>query len=240
MRSAIGMVWSCQGAPSSPSAKREPRTGAARQQRRRLRRRKALRAGPVDGKHAGEEAVEPHALLGRERRAFGDDLHDQRRAMHGHSRGLRGKHFLQRLDLVAARESGEGFVRRSPAGDPALQHALDELRRVFGLHVAAELAADGGVRPEAAADIDVIALDGVALVGESETRAAEQPDVADIVLRAGVMAAGEMDIDRLIDRDAVFAPRGDLLGVALGVGGGEPAPAIAGAGDEAGADRAGA
>src|SRR3990170_367388 len=60
------------------------------------------------------------------------------------------------------------------------------------------------------------------------------------MLRAGMMAAGEMDIDRLIDRDALLAPCGDCLGVPLGVGGGEPAAAIAGAGDEARANRAGA
>ena len=35
-----------------------------------------------------------------------------------------------------------------------------------------------------------------------------------------------------------LAPARDLLGVALGVGGGEPAAGVAGAGDEAGADRA--
>ena len=38
--------------------------------------------------------------------------------------------------------------------------------------------------------------------------------------------------------DARLAPARDLLGVALGVGGGEAAAGIAGAGDEAGADRA--
>ena len=53
------------------------------------------------------------------------------------------------------------------------------------------------------------------------------------------MAAGEMDVDRRVERDARLAPARDLLGVALGVGGGELAAGIAGAGDEAGADRVG-
>ena len=52
------------------------------------------------------------------------------------------------------------------------------------------------------------------------------------------MAAGEMDVDRPVERDARLAPARDLLGVALGVGGRELAAGIAGAGDEAGADRA--
>ena len=53
------------------------------------------------------------------------------------------------------------------------------------------------------------------------------------------MAAGEMDVDRRVERDARLAPARDLLGVALGVGGGELAAGIAGAGDEAGADGVG-
>ena len=113
---------------------------------------------------------------------------------------------------------------------------------VFGassrLDVAIELAAERGVRPEAAADQDVIALDRVAVLGDLHL-AGEQADLADIVLRAGVMAAGEMDVDRRVERDARLAPARDLLGVALGVGGGELAAGIAGAGDEAGADRVG-
>ena len=59
------------------------------------------------------------------------------------------------------------------------------------------------------------------------------------MLRAGMMAAGEMDVDRRVERDPRLAPARDLLGVALGVGGGELAAGIAGAGDKARADRVG-
>ena len=69
--------------------------------------------------------------------------------------------------------------------------------------------------------------------------AGQQPDLADEMLRAGMMAAGEMDVDRRVERDARLAPARDLLGVALGIGGGELAAGIAGAGDEAGANRVG-
>ena len=53
-----------------------------------------------------------------------------------------------------------------------------------------------------------------------------------------MVAAGEVDVDRPVELDARLAPARDLLGVALGVGGGELAAGVAGAGDEAGADRA--
>ena len=59
------------------------------------------------------------------------------------------------------------------------------------------------------------------------------------MLRAGMMTAGQMNIDRRVERNAGFAPARDLLGVALGVGGGKLAAGIAGAGDEAGADGVG-
>ena len=110
-------------------------------------------------------------------------------------------------------------------------------RRVLGLHVAIELAGKRRVRAEAAADQDVIALDGVAVLGGLHL-AGEQADIADVVLRAGMMAAGEMDVHRAVELDARLAPARDLLGVALGVGGRELAAGVAGAGDEAGADRA--
>ena len=58
-----------------------------------------------------------------------------------------------------------------------------------------------------------------------------------VMLRAGMMAAGEMDVDRRVERDARLAPARDVLGVALGVGGCELAAGVAGAGDQAGADR---
>ena len=57
-------------------------------------------------------------------------------------------------------------------------------------------------------------------------------DVADVVLGAGVRAAGEVDVDRLVEvRLAKVIAEFDR--VALGVGGGEFAVGIARAGDEA-------
>ena len=51
------------------------------------------------------------------------------------------------------------------------------------------------------------------------------------------MAPGKVDIDWRIDRDARFAPTSDFLRMALGVGCGELAPGIAGAGNETRAKR---
>ena len=109
------------------------------------------------------------------------------------------------------------------------------LRHLFRDDIAIELAPERGVGPEAAADRDVIALDRVGvLVGLH--LAGEKADLRDEMLRAGVMTAGQMDVDRRVERDARFAPARDFLGMALGVGGGEFAAGIAGTGDEAGAD----
>ena len=112
-------------------------------------------------------------------------------------------------------------------------------RRILGLDVAIDFRRDRRVRAEAAADMDVIALDGVAVLGGRHL-AGDQSDVADVVLRAGMMAAGEMDVHRPVERKAALAPARDRLGVAFGVGGRELAADIAGAGDEPGADRVGA
>ncbi len=101
-------------------------------------------------------------------------------------------------------------------GEIAFEHAFDDARRVLRLHVAINLAAERRVRAEAAADIDVIAFDLLLAILDL---AGKQPDVADVVLRTGMMAAGKMDVDRSVERDARLAPLRDVLGVTLGVGG---------------------
>src|SRR5262249_59994331 len=114
--------------------------------------------------------------------------------------GLR-EHGLERLDIVAAREGEERLVRPGTTREVAAQHALDRRRNVLGLHVAIDVARERGVDAENAADQAVIALDGVALLRDLHL-AGEEPDVADIVLGAGVVTAGEMDVDRPVEFDA--------------------------------------
>src|SRR5258707_1092289 len=83
-------------------------------------------------------------------------------------------------------------------------------------------AAAGGVGAKTAADVDVIALDLIAVLGHLHL-GADEADVADVVLRAGIRAAREMDVERAVELHPGFAPVRDLLGVALGVGQSEPA-----------------
>ena len=87
----------------------------------------------------------------------------------------------------------------------------------------------------AATGDNVIAIDRVTLVIDAHP-CRDEPDVADIMLSAGMMAACQMNIDRLIECDARFAPCCDILRMGLGVGGGELAAARTGAGDESGAN----
>ena len=84
----------------------------------------------------------------------------------------------------------------------------------------------------------MIALDRIGLFGLLHL-AGQQTDVGDEMLRAGMVAAGQMNVDRRVERDARLAPLRDLFGMALGVGGGEFAAGVAGAGDQAAADRVG-
>src|SRR3954468_9561287 len=114
-----------------------------------------------------------------------------------------------------------------------LEQLLNGFRRIFGLEVAINFLTQLGVRPKAAAGKQMIYLDAVAALPGGHLRR-DQADVADKMLRAGVMAAGEMDVERRIDLDARLAPFADRGGVALGVGSGELAAGIAGAGDQPG------
>jgi hypothetical protein len=100
-----------------------------------------------------------------------------------------------------------------------------------------DFAAAGGVRPKTAADVNVIAFDLIAVFGNLDL-GAKEPDVADIVLGAGIRAAGEVNVHRRVEfLQPGFAPSRDIVGMAFGVGQREATAGIAGAGDEAGADR---
>src|SRR4029079_15779403 len=120
----------------------------------------------------------------------------------------------------------------SAMGQVRLEDSLDRLRRILGLHIAVKLTPERGVRPKTAADQHVITLDRIVVLVVLYL-ARQQADLGDVMLRAGVMAAGQMDVDRDIERNARFAPARDLFGVPLGVRGGELAAGIACAGDEA-------
>src|SRR5262249_16108364 len=158
------------------------------------------------------------------------------RAGAGSSDRLAFEERSQRIDLVPAGESEEAFLRRDAVREIGLEHALDGLRRILGFDVVVDLRRDRRVWAETATDVNVVALDRVAIFGGLHF-AAQQSHVTHLMLRAGVMASGEMDVDRAVERDTAFAPARDLLGMPLAVGGGELATDIAGAGDESRANR---
>src|SRR5215213_8036057 len=119
------------------------------------------------------------------------------------------------------------------------QQRLDAGGTILRSNALPQLAADPGVLGEPAADDDVVALDRVAVVADRYLRT-DQADVADVVLGAGMMAAGQVDVDRHVEREPRrFDVIGDPERILFGVGRRELAPRRAGAGDEPGADARG-
>ena len=147
-------------------------------------------------------------------------------------------HRFERLDVMTMREGKKRLVARRPVREIGFEDSLDGLRRGFRDNVTKQFAPERGIRPEAAADENVIALNGVVILVLLHL-AGEQSDFGYEMLRAGMMAAGEVDIDRRIERDARLAPERDILGMTLGIGRRELAADIAGAGNQPGTDRVG-
>ena len=77
------------------------------------------------------------------------------------------------------------------------QQRLDASRRVGGGHVGFDQPANRSLVGVTAADVDVIALDLIAVLVHRNLRA-DQADIADVMLRAGIRAAGEMDVYGLV------------------------------------------
>src|SRR5215467_4492032 len=116
---------------------------------------------------------------------------------------------------MTARELEERFVTRCAVFEITLEHALDKARRVPRLHITVDRAAQGGMRPETAADVNVIALDLLLTLFDL---ASQQAYVANVVMRARMMASREMNIHGTIEHNARFTPLRDILGMTLGVG----------------------
>ena len=134
-------------------------------------------------------------------------------------------------DLVAAGEAEEGlfgFTALGVGGEETLH---------FGGQVGEgdggdEFAGESLILVCAATDEDLIAL----FAGDFD---AHETDVSDVVLGAGVVAAGDVQVDGLVkDREALVEKIGERDGVGLGVGGRESAALVACAGDRAAEDSA--
>src|ERR1700732_5616812 len=108
--------------------------------------------------------------------------------------------------------SGAGATR-----EIGLEQTFDPRRCVLCFHVAQNLAADRARGAITTAGDDVIAVHRIAFLVDSNPRG-DEPDVADVMLRAGSGTAGQVDIDRLIEFYPRPAPIRDGLGVGLGVG----------------------
>src|SRR6516225_1877391 len=109
---------------------------------------------------------------------------------------------------MAAREGKKGFFFGNSVRQIGLEQFLNRLRRVLRLEVAVDLLSDIGIGPESAAGEQVIALDRVIALADWYF-GRDQADVADVVLGAGVMAAGEVNVQRCVDLDAPIAPVAD-------------------------------
>src|SRR5271156_3330142 len=98
-----------------------------------------------------------------------------------------------------------------------LQQSLDGLRRVLGLDVVIDLLSDIGIRAKTAAREQMIAFDGVVALTDRHL-GGDQPDIADVMLRAGMVTTGQMDVERRFDRYTRLAPIADFGRMTLGVG----------------------
>src|SRR5512138_3985897 len=113
---------------------------------------------------------------------------------------------------MALRERVERLVLRGP------QQAFDDEWNLRRGQVPKQFPAERALVAESAAGVDVIALDLRLAVGDLR---AEEPDVADVVLGAGVGAAGEMDVHWLRDLQPGIHVIGDRQGMRLRVARGE-------------------
>src|ERR1700691_2470952 len=113
--------------------------------------------------------------------------------------GLKLGHRLQRADLMAAREGEKRLFRRGAVRKISVENSLDGTRRVLGNDIAINFASERGVRPKAAADQNVVTLDRIGfLIGLD--LAGEEPDLGDKMLRARVVAASQVNVDRRVER----------------------------------------
>src|SRR5258705_8215200 len=92
------------------------------------------------------------------------------------------------------------------------QQLLDRLRRLLRLEVVVDLLPDIGIGAEPSAGEQVIAFDGVVLLADGHF-GADQAYIADVMLRAGMMAAREMNIERGVDGNPRLAPVTDRGGM---------------------------
>ena len=160
------------------------------------------------------------------------------RGVHVHWRASARPWLARRRARGGARRRGSSHRGAGAMREIGLKQALDRARRIFARHVAIDFAAERRVSARSRRRPRCIAFDLVALLVRLRLCRPIRPMSPIEVLRAGMMAAGEMDVDRRVERRrASRTSRAISTACSLVSGGGEFAAGIAGAGDEAGADR---
>src|SRR5258708_4531176 len=104
----------------------------------------------------------------------------------------------QLVDRVPTGEGLEALRRIATGLQVSAEQVLDPRRQLGKGHVAVDLAGDLAfisAALAAAADRDVVALDC-----RLADRGPQEADIGDQMLGAGVRAAGEVDVDRLVER----------------------------------------
>src|SRR5581483_7243905 len=134
---------------------------------------------------------------------------------------------------MAAGKCQEVFEWARAMREIGLEQLFDGLRRLLRLEVAINLLSDFGVGTEAAARKQMVAFNSIIVVAERNL-GGEEADIADVMLGAGVVAAGQMNIQWRVDLDPLIAPVADRGGVSLGVGSRKLAAGIARACDQSG------
>ena len=102
---------------------------------------------------------------------------------------------------VPVGKGAEGFACFAPRQEAAKQ-GFEALGQRVGRDVAGDLAPEAEFGTAAAAKDQVIPLD--LLVAAQIDLGRDQADIADIMLGAGIRAAGQVDVDRRIERDPRF------------------------------------
>ena len=127
---------------------------------------------------------------------------------------LRAEESLQRVQIVTP---GEVLKRltREPVLEIFEQHCLQSGFQLLHGHAGEYLATERLLVAEAAADKNVIAFE--CLAGNFHL-GAEQPDVANVMLRTGMRTAREMNVQRMIEVKFLFQVGRDLQRVTFRVG----------------------
>ena len=138
--------------------------------------------------------------------------------------------------VAVARSPGLEILGLNTPLHPGGEQCQNYRRQIVERHLRTDQPADRLTLAGAAADVQVVAFDHLFALLDL---GGKQADVGDVMLCAGVMATGEVDVHRPIDGDARIQPIDQFRGVAFCIARRELAAGVAGAGDQPAAQRRG-